>query len=399
MIWVDDESFDVEGKRVFCRVDFNAPLEEVEGKRVVADDTRLVAALPTINLLLEKGARLILGSHLGRPKGKARPELSLEPVAERLQTLLSRDLIFTDDCVGDGVKKMASEMKRGDLLLLENLRFHAGEKKNDEGFCRMLAENADAYVNDAFGTAHRAHASTAGVADFIENKAGGLLLRREVEALSGLLKDPKRPFVAVLGGAKVSDKIGVLNQLANKVDTLIIGGAMAYTFLKARGDDVGTSRVEEDRLNLAKSVLERCEQRGPKLLLPSDHVVAKAFEETAEARVIEDGGFEADDMGLDIGPSSRLAFADALKDAGTILWNGPMGVFEWDSFSTGTKAVAEAIAASPGFSVVGGGDSVAAVNDAGLAEEISHVSTGGGASLELLEGKLLPGLKALGYSG
>ncbi|MFZ9887123.1 MAG: phosphoglycerate kinase [Myxococcota bacterium] len=393
--WVDDPSFDVRGKRVFCRVDFNVPLED--GR--VTDDERIRASLPTIRLLLERGARLLLASHLGRPKGKPRAEFSLEPVAERLQALLSREILFADDCVGDGVKHLANGLAPGGVLVLENLRFHPGEEKNDEGFARMLAENADVYVNDAFGAAHRAHASTAGIADVIAQKAGGLLLRKEVEALSSLQRGPQKPFAAVLGGAKVSDKVQVLSKLLDRVDRMLIGGAMAYTFLKAQGHDVGTSRIEEDRLLLASSVLEAAASKGVELLLPTDHVVAKRFDAAAPARVVQNGGFEPDDMGLDIGPETRVRYAAALKDAKTIFWNGPMGVFEWDAFEKGTMAVMEAVAENRGaFTVVGGGDSVAAVNKGGAHERISHVSTGGGASLELLEGQKLPGLLALGYS-
>jgi phosphoglycerate kinase len=391
--WLDDPSCDFEGKRVFCRVDFNVPLE---GGRVT-DDERIRAALPTIKLLRERGAKLMLASHLGRPKGKVKPELSLEPAAERLQTLIGDEIIFADDCVGDGVKRISLDLKPGGVMVLENLRFHAGEEKNDEGFARQLADNADVWVNDAFGAAHRAHASTAGMAEHVATRVGGLLMRREVEALSGLLRDPARPFVAVLGGAKVSDKVQVLSKLLERVDRMIIGGAMAYTFLKAKGEAIGTSRCEEDRLQLVSSVIDKAAQRGVELLLPTDHVAAKSFAEDAEHRVVEAGAFGDDEMGLDIGPTSRLAFAHALEDAGTIFWNGPMGVFEWDAFEKGTMAVMEAVAGANAFSVVGGGDSVAAVNQGGAHDRISHVSTGGGASLALVEGKRLPGLVALGY--
>lgn len=393
--WIDDPELDVEGKRVLLRVDFNVPLAP-DGS--VADDERIRAALPTIQLLLDKGAKVMVASHLGRPKGKPKEGLSLEPVAVALQKLLSRDVIFSDDCVGDGVKKLVTQLAPGGVVVLENLRFHAGEEKNDEGFARQLAELVDVYVNDAFGAAHRAHASVDAVVRLVPEARGGLLLRKEVEALSTLLRQPARPYVAILGGAKVSDKLGVLSKLMERVDKLLIGGAMAYTFLKAKGLNIGASRFEEDRLQIAASILANAEKRGVELLLPEDHVVAKAFAADADNRVVSVDGFDADEMGLDIGPATQASYAAALDGAGTIFWNGPMGVFEWEAFSEGTLSVMRAVAGSAAFTVVGGGDSVAALNQGGMHSQISHVSTGGGASLEFLEGRALPGLAALGHS-
>ncbi|HEY4224158.1 MAG TPA: phosphoglycerate kinase, partial [Myxococcota bacterium] len=339
-------------------------------------------------------ARLILGSHLGRPKGKDHKQ-SLLPVADVLHGLIDREVIFADDCIGDGVKKMAADLKPGQILLLENLRFHTGEEKNDEGFARQLAHNADIYVDDAFGAAHRAHASTAGMVPFVKEKCGGFLLRKETEVLTSLVRSPRKPFVAIIGGAKVSDKIAVMSKLIQKVDRIAVGGAMAYTFLKAQGVPVGKSRVEDDRVLVASSILDNAKKANVEVLLPTDHVVAKEFKEDAPARTTDSIGL--DEMGLDIGPKTRAQFAAAVVGAGTVFWNGPMGVFEWKQFAAGTLAVCEAVAACTGDTVVGGGDSVAALNQSGLHDKIMHVSTGGGASLELLEGKKLPGLTALGY--
>ncbi len=395
--WIDDGKFGgaLKDKRVFVRVDFNVPLEaDDQGNQTITDDERIRAALPTLKFLLDRGARLILASHLGRPKGKD-PSQSLLPIAQVLSEQLNRAVIFADDCVGDGVKKQAHDLKNGQILLLENLRYHTGEEKNDDGFARQLASLADVYVNDAFGAAHRAHASTAGMAAFVPVKAGGLLLKKETETLYGLLRSPKKPFVAILGGAKVTDKIGVLTKLLGKVDKILIGGAMAYTFLAAKGVAVGKSKIEADKLNLAKSVIDSAAQRNVELLLPVDHVAATEFKETATP--VTTSILKEEQMGLDIGPQTQKLYADAIKGSGTVLWNGPMGVFEWEAFARGTTAIAKAVADSGAFSVVGGGDSVAALNQSGLASKISHVSTGGGASLELLEGQKLPGLLALGY--
>jgi len=392
--WVDEPTVNLSNQRVFCRLDLNVPL--TPGGRV-ADDTRIVASLPTVRHVLLKGARLIVASHLGRPDGKVRPNLSLEPVAARLQELLNRDVIFSEESVGDGVKHLVSTMTPGGILVLENLRFNSGEEENDDGFSRKLAALCDVYVNDAFGTVHRAHASTQGMTAYVKRKYGGLLLRKELEAFEKLRRDPRKPFVAVVGGAKVSDKMGVLLQLLSRVDTLIIGGAMAYTFLKAMGQSVGKSRVEEDRIQTALQLIKKAKEQNVQLLLPVDHVVAKHFDAKAKAQVVANGGFADDDIGLDIGPATIAQFKAALPNTGTIFVNGPMGVCEWPAFAKGTDAVIEAVASSNAYTVVGGGDSVAALERTGLADKISHVSTGGGASLELLEGKKLPGLVALGW--
>jgi phosphoglycerate kinase len=385
------DSLSVEGRRVFVRVDFNVPLTP---ERTVSDDTRVRGALPTINALRERGARLVLCSHLGRPKGEPDPKLSLEPVGARLAELLDTDVVLTDDCIGDGARKVVRDLRDGQIVLLENVRFHADEKKNADAFAKELADHAEVYVNDAFGTAHRAHASTVGVAKLVREKAAGLLLHKELTSLSRLLGDVDRPFVAILGGAKVSDKIGVIESLLGRVDTLFIGGAMANTFLAAQGLDLQQSLVERDKLALARDILRQAEERQVKVLLPSDVVVADSLDAGAGESVAVDA-IPSGKMALDIGPRSRQNFAERIRGAAALFWNGPMGVFEKPPFDEGTLAVCRAVAAASAFSVVGGGDSVAAVKRTGLADQFSHVSTGGGASLELVEGRELPGVKAL----
>jgi phosphoglycerate kinase len=383
---------DIAGRRVFIRVDFNVPLT-AEGK--VSDDTRIRESLPTIKLAIEKGARVVLASHLGRPKGKPDKKYTLEPVAGRLAELLDADVTLTDEPVGDGARKVVNDLHAGAVALLENLRFSPLEEANDEGFSRALASYADVYVNDAFGTAHRAHASTVGITKFLGDKGLGLLMEREVKFLGKLLGDVERPFVAIIGGAKVSDKIGVLDNLLGRVDQMLIGGAMANTFLKAKGGRLGRSLVEEDKLALARAFLRKAEERNIDILLPRD-VVAAAGIKADSGRVVQANSVPEDLAALDIGPETARGFADAIARAKTIFWNGPMGVFESEPFAGGTLAVAKAVAGAAGaLSVVGGGDSVAAVHKSGVADKITHISTGGGASLEFLEGRKLPGLAAL----
>lgn len=384
------EDIDVSGKRVLVRCDFNVPLTN----GVIADDKRIRESLPTIRYLAEHGAAVILCSHLGRPKDEeSKKKCTLAPVAGRLSELLDREVKFTTDTVGDEARAMAKSLKPGEIMLLENVRFYKGETKNDPEFAKALAQLADIFVNDAFGTAHRAHSSTAGVADYLPAVCG-YLIKKEITVMGGALENPKRPFVAILGGAKVSDKIGVITNLLDKVDTLIVGGAMAYTFQAALGRKIGDSKFEADKADLAKEILAKAEEKGVKFLLPVDNVAADAFDVNANVKLFEHG---IDDgwMGLDIGPKTQKLFAEAVKGAGTVIWNGPMGVFEMERFAEGTKAVAKAIAESGAVSIIGGGDSAAAVEQLGYADKMTHISTGGGASLEFLEGLELPGIACL----
>ena len=383
---------DVKGKRVLVRCDFNVPMQE--GR--ITDDNRIQAALPTIRYLLDHGARVILMSHLGRPKGEAKSEFSLEPVAVRLSQLLEKDVRFRScpTVVCDTIKEMADSLKDGEVMLLENVRFRKEETDNDPEFARSLASLGELFVQEAFGTAHRAHASTAGVADYLP-AVSGFLIEKEVKFLGGALEDPERPFVAIMGGAKVGDKIPVIENLLKKVDTLIIGGGMAYTFFRSMGYTIGTSILDEGNIDLAGKLLKKAEEAGVKLLLPVDVVCADRFENDARTIITDRENIPDDMMGMDIGPKTVELYTEALKTAGTIVWNGPMGVFEMPAFAKGTKAVAEALAASDAVTVIGGGDSAAAVEQFGLADKMSHISTGGGASLEFLEGKTLPGIAVI----
>ena len=386
------EDLDVKGKRVLVRCDFNVPLKDGE----ITNDKRIVAALPTIKYLMEQGAKVILCSHLGRPKGEYKPEFSLAPVAKRLSEYLGVNVPLAEDenVVGDNAKKMAADLQDGQVMLLENVRYRAEETKNEENFSKELASLADLFVNDAFGTAHRAHCSTTGVASYLP-AACGYLIQKEIQFMGGALADPKRPLVAILGGAKVSDKIGVISNLIDKCDTIIIGGGMAYTFMKYLGHNIGTSLLEADWVDKAGEMMQTAKDKGVKFLIPVDNRCGKEYKEDTEVLVCKSDDIPDGWMGLDIGPKTEELFADAIDGAGTVIWNGPMGVSEWDNFASGTIAVAKAIADSGAISIIGGGDSVAAVTKLGFADKMSHISTGGGASLEFLEGKELPGVACL----
>lgn len=386
------EDIDVKGKRVLARCDFNVPLKD----GVITNDKRIVAALPTIKYLMENGAKVILCSHLGRPKGEYKPEFSLAPVAAKLSEYLGKEVKLAEDpeVVGENAKAMAAALNDGDVMLLENVRYRKEETKNEENFSKELASLADIFVNDAFGTAHRAHCSTTGIASYLPAVCG-YLIQKEIKFMGGALADPKRPLVAILGGAKVSDKIGVISNLIEKCDTIIIGGGMAYTFMKYLGHNIGDSLLEADWIEKAGEMMKTAEEKGVKFLIPVDNKVGKEYDENTEYMVVNSDEIPDGWMGLDIGPETEKLFADAIQGAGTVIWNGPMGVSEWDNFASGTITVAKAVADSGAISVIGGGDSVAAVTKLGFADKMSHISTGGGASLEFLEGKELPGIAAL----
>ena len=384
------EDIAVKGKRVLVRCDFNVKMEN----GVITSDKRIVASLPTIKYLLDNGAKVILCSHLGRPKGEFNPEFSMAPVAARLSELLGFEVKLAKDVVGESAQALAAEVKEGEAVLLENVRFEKGETKNDEELSKKFAALADIFVNDAFGSAHRAHSSTAGVADYLPS-AVGYLIQKEIQFIGGALENPQRPLVAILGGAKVSDKIGVIENLIDKCDTLIIGGGMAYTFMRSLGYNVGTSICEEDKVELAKSLMAKAEEKGVKFLIPVDNRVGKEYAPDTENMLVASNAIPDGWMGLDIGPKTEAIFSEAVKGAGTVIWNGPMGVSEWEAFASGTIAVAKAVAESGSISIIGGGDSAAAVKKLGFSDKMSHISTGGGASLEYLEGKVLPGISCI----
>jgi phosphoglycerate kinase len=389
------DKLELKSKRVLVRVDFNVPLDENQN---VTDDTRIRASLPTINKIINDGGKAILMSHLGRPKGKPNPRYSLKPAAVRLSEILGKEVKLTHDCIGSDADKIVNEMKNGDVVLLENLRFHVEEEANDENFAKQLAALGEIYVNDAFGSAHRAHASTEGVTQYFKKNASGYLMQKEIEFLSKAVGNPERPYTAILGGAKISGKIDVIKNLMSKVDNLIIGGGMAFTFFKAQGFEIGKSLLEEDRIHVAKEILDESKSKNLKLFLPVDTVIADTFDNNAKTEVVDINSIKQDWQGLDIGPKTIETFSEVIKNSKTVVWNGPMGVFEMDKFAVGTNAIAKVLAEATEngvVTIVGGGDSAAAISKAGLEDKISHVSTGGGASLEFLEGKILPGVSAL----
>ncbi len=385
------KDIDLKGKKVFVRCDFNVPMDENQN---ITDNARIVGALPTIKYLLEQNCKIILASHLGRPKGEFKPEFSLAPVAKELSKLLGQEVIMAKDVIGEDAMTKAANLKEGEILLLENVRFHKEETDNDPEFCKKLASMAEVYVNDAFGTAHRAHASTTGIASYLP-AVSGFLIEKELQFLGNAVNNPERPFVAILGGAKVSDKIGVIDSLLEKVDTLMIGGGMAYTFFKAQGYEVGNSICEMDKLDLAKEAMEKAEQKGVKLMLPVDTKIGKEFKADTESKIVSYTEIPADWEGFDIGPETIKMFEEELRKAKTVVWNGPLGLFEFDQFAIGTNAIAKVLSEIDATTIIGGGDSAAAVKKAGLEDKMTHISTGGGASLEFLEGKKLPGIEAL----
>lgn len=381
---------DLKGKKVFCRVDFNVPIQDGQ----ITDDTRIRAALPTIQYIMDQGAKVILASHLGRPKSKVVEELRLDLVKDRLAELLGKEVVKTNEAIGDEVKAAITRMAFGDVLLLENVRFYPGEEKNDPELAKAFAELADVYVNDAFGAAHRAHASTEGIAHYLPAVAG-FLMEKELEVLDSALSNPERPFTAIIGGAKVKDKIGVIENLLDKVDNLIIGGGLAYTFIKSQGYEIGNSLLEEDKLDLARSFIEKAKKNNVRFLMPIDAVIADDFSEAANTKIVDISEIPSDWEALDIGPKTIELYQDVINDSKLIIWNGPMGVFEMDKFAKGTNGIAEAMAKSEAITIIGGGDSAAAIEKVGLADQMTHISTGGGASLEFMEGKELPGVVAL----